>query len=265
MSFGFLGGGNMARAIIQGLVSKGWSGNSIWVCDKSEQKRQLLEQDLEVNTTDSAKTLLDKTDTLVLAVKPQALEAAISPLHAYWRPEHLIISVLAGTSLDRLSGVCGDHRIVRAMPNTPAAIGQGMTVLVGNALVKNDDHKITTAIFEAVGEVAWLASESDMDAVTALSGSGPAYYFLFVEYMIKAATALGLDETLATALAKQTAIGACAMVANSAQTPRQLRTQVTSKGGTTAAALKVLMDRQLEDIVLEALTAASDRSKALKS
>lgn len=263
MNYGFIGGGNMARAILQGLIHKGYAPERLWITDKNADKRAALTRDFGVSTTDSTATLLEHSDTLVLAVKPQGLEAALAPLAGLWRDDQVLVSVLAGTRLPALAQLCGELPIVRAMPNTPAAVGMGMTALVANDRLSEQQKPAITAIFSAIGEAVWLDDESDIDAVTALSGSGPAYYFLFVETMITAATQLGLDAHLATLLAKQTALGACHMLATSEDSPQELRTQVTSKGGTTQAALTVFQERGLEAITLEALQAASARSKAL--
>lgn len=263
MSYGFIGGGNMARAIIQGLIQQGYAPEHLWVADNNADKGAALVQDFGIRATDSTTDLIKNTDTLVLAVKPQGLQAALTPLTGLWQSHQVLVSVLAGTRLEVLAQFCGELPIVRAMPNTPAAVGMGMTALVGNERLSEQQKPAITALFAAIGEAVWLDNETDMDAVTALSGSGPAYYFLFVESMIAAATKLGLDEPLAALLAKQTALGACQMVATSTNSPQELRTQVTSKGGTTQAALAVFQQRGLEAITLEALQAATERSKAL--
>ncbi len=263
MNVGFIGGGNMAAAIMRGLVKNNWCAKDIRVYDRHFEKCDQLNQEYGVTVCKDSQTLVASSDVIVLAVKPQALEAAIAEFKINIRPEQLIISVAAGVLLEQCETWCGSKNIVRAMPNTPAAIGEGATALYCNSNVSSDHKAIVTKIFNATGVSVWLEQEAQMDAVTALSGSGPAYYFLFIENMIKAATSLGLDINMATTLAIQTAKGACIMAAEGEQSPEQLRIQVTSKRGTTEKGLQALIEGGLEEQVLAALKAAKTRSEEL--
>lgn len=206
-------------------------------------------------------------DVLVLAVKPQQMKEATEALSGIITGKTVVLSIAAGQSLATLSGsFAKDQPIIRTMPNTPAAIGKGITVAVKNSKVTADQTAICDSLLQAAGLVEWITDESLLDAVTALSGSGPAYLFLLIEMLTTAGKKIGLSDEMAEILARQTVIGSAALAENDSATPAAtLRQNVTSPGGTTQAALNVLMDGRLESLFTEALTAAQTRSKELNS
>jgi len=202
---------------------------------------------------------------VILAVKPQIMDVVLPDLRPLVQPGTLFVSIAAGVSLQRLSDLLGDGAvIVRAMPNTPASVGLGITAAIGNTLVNADDRAVCDALLGAVGDVVWLSQEAQMDAVTALSGSGPAYVFALAECMAAAGEALGLEPELAAQLARSTVAGSGAMLAQLPEDAATLRKNVTSPGGTTAAALDVLIgDQGLSLLMRKAMSAAQARSREL--
>jgi pyrroline-5-carboxylate reductase len=265
LHIGFIGGGNLARSLIGGLVQKGCSPGRIRVADPSAEQRELLAQRFGVKTSGDNREAAGGADVLVFAVKPQMFrQAALSLTGQVTKDKPLVISVAAGIATrDIVRWLGGRAVVVRAMPNTPALIGAGAAGLYATSQVSAEQRSIAAALLEAVGTALWIDDESLMDAVTALSGSGPAYYFLLMELMESAARELGLPPDAARRLALQTAYGAARMALESGQTPAELRTQVTSRGGTTAAAVKVFEAAGLGGIVLRALTAARDRGREM--
>ncbi len=264
-TIGFIGGGNMAAALIGGLVADGMPGNQVWVSDPGAQRREQLAQQFGVNATEHNRELLAQVDVAVLAVKPQVLRDVCQELAAslsQHRP--LFLSVAAGTragDIERWLG--GATALVRTMPNTPALVQSGATALFANSLVSEQQREQAEAIMRAVGLTLWVDDEKLMDAVTALSGSGPAYFFLVMEALEQAGNALGLPADTARLLALQTAFGASKMALESPDDCATLRQRVTSPGGTTEAALKVLEERDLRGIFEAALKAARDRGVEL--
>lgn len=216
-------------------------------------------------TIEDASTALRDADTVILAVKPQVMADVCARIAPLTRRETLFLSIAAGQSLSTLEKHLGENRpIIRAMPNTPAAIGKGMTACVANAQVTADQKKLAAQLLETAGRVEWLDHESLMDAVTALSGSGPAYLFYLMEVMAESGRKIGLPENLATILARQTVIGAAALAETDPDTAAAtLRQNVTSPGGTTEAALKILMDGRMQSLFDDALRAARDRGREL--
>ncbi len=214
----------------------------------------------------AAKTL-NKSDTIILAVKPQVMADICSQLKPLIRNDALILSIAAGQSLSTLNHALSPQQpIIRAMPNTPAAIGKGMSVAVANAHVTTAQKTIAETLLKSAGRFEWLDDESLLDAVTALSGSGPAYVFHLIEILSAAGKECGLPEDLAQILARQTVIGAAALAEYEADTPAEtLRKNVTSPGGTTEAALKILMDGRAQNIFNEALKSATNRGKQLNA
>ena len=265
LHIGFIGGGNMARSLIGGLVQKGCPPARIRVADPSAEQRELLAQRFGVKTTGENREAAEGVDVLVFAVKPQMFRQAAGSLKELVdqrRP--LVISVAAGIATpDIVRWLGGRAVVVRVMPNTPALIGAGAAGLYATPEVSAEQRDIAAALLEAVGTALWIEDESLMDAVTALSGSGPAYFFLLLELMESAARKLGLPPDAVRHLALQTAYGAARMALESGQAPADLRKQVTSPGGTTAAAVKVFEDAGLGSIVLRALTAARDRGREM--
>ncbi|HCI75945.1 MULTISPECIES: pyrroline-5-carboxylate reductase [unclassified Psychrobacter] len=261
----FIGGGNMAQALISGLVSCGVKPSVITVADpSSEAREQLAAKGLNtVDPTADAKAAVIDADIVVLAVKPQVMKAVVSSF-ADALDKQLVISVAAGLSTELLSDMLGGYdNIVRAMPNTPAMIQMGATGLYGTDNISAEQKQLATAVMEASGLVMWVDNEEHMHAVTAVSGSAPAYMFYFIESMIDGAVALGLDKEQASALAMQTMLGAAKMAMNSEDAPAELRRKVTSPNGTTQAAVESMQANDIGGQIVEAMQACYDRSQAL--
>jgi pyrroline-5-carboxylate reductase len=262
----FVGGGNMASALIAGLLARGAAPAGVGVIDPSDTQRAALSQRHGIATfasTADAAAAIGAAGVLVLAVKPQQMREAVESLVA-WMRDPLVLSVAAGVRAADISGWLGGHRrIVRTMPNTPAMIGLGATGLAALPGTGEADRQTAEAILSAVGETVWVDDESKLDAVTALSGSGPAYVFRLIEAIARGGEQLGLTREQAMRLTLQTFVGASQLAARSDEPPSVLRERVTSKGGTTAAALSVLEARDVGGLFAEALRAANDRSEEL--
>lgn len=257
----FIGGGNMAQALIGGLISRGLPPTRITVSDPVEQIRQLL-QEKEVHVTQDNVAAIKNADVVVLAVKPQVLATVLRPLKGLLS-DKLVISIIAGAEIQTISNLIDSNRIVRVMPNTPALVQTGAHGIYANDVVGTPDRELTSQILAATGLTIWVNSEAQIDAVTAISGSGPAYFFYLMESMIRAGKNLGLDEKVATALTLQTALGAAQMAITSSNTPSELRKNVTSPNGTTQAALEVFDRAQISQNIQSALAAAQKRSQEL--
>ena len=261
----FIGGGNMAQALISGLISCGVKPSLITVADpSSEAREQLAAKGLNtVDPTADAKAAVIDADIVVLAVKPQVMKAVVSSF-AHVLDKQLVISVAAGLSTELLSDMLGGYdNIVRAMPNTPAMIQMGATGLYGTDNISAEQKQLATAVMEASGLVIWVDNEEHMHAVTAVSGSAPAYMFYFIEAMVDGAVALGLDKEHASALAMQTMLGAAKMAMGSEDAPSELRRKVTSPNGTTQAAVESMQANDIGGQIGEAMQACYDRSQAL--
>jgi pyrroline-5-carboxylate reductase len=263
MRITFIGGGNMAGALIGGLIARGQAAADLAVIDPSPEQRAALSQRGVGRLFGTPEPVALASDVIVLAVKPQQMReaaTAIAPLLG----GRLVISVAAGIRTSDLSRWLGGHtRIVRAMPNTPALIGEGVTGLACPNDLPASDRAAADTILGAVGQVVWVDDETALDAVTAVSGSGPAYVFYFMEAIERAGRELGLTSEQARALTLATFSGASRLAAQSSEPPSVLRERVTSKGGTTAAALAVMGERGLAAHIGDALAAACARSKAL--
>lgn len=257
----FIGGGNMAQALIGGLISRGLPPTRITVSDPVEQIRQLL-QEKDVHVTQDNVVAIQNADVVVLAVKPQVLATVLRPLKGLLS-DKLVISIIAGAEIQTISNLIDSDRIVRVMPNTPALVQTGAHGIYANDVVGASDRELTSQILAATGLTIWVNSEAQIDAVTAVSGSGPAYFFYLMESMIRAGKNLGLDEKVATALTLQTALGAAQMAITSSNTPSELRKNVTSPNGTTQAALEVFDRAQISQNIQSALAAAQKRSQEL--
>lgn len=261
----FIGGGNMAQALISGLVGCGIKQSLITVADPSGDIREQLAAK-GLNTVDpmaDAKAAVVNADIVVLAVKPQMMKVVVSAF-ADALDNQLVISVAAGLSTDLLSSMLGGYsNIVRAMPNTPSMIQMGATGLYGTDNISAEQKELATAVMEASGLVMWVDDEEHMHAVTAVSGSAPAYMFYFIESMVDGAVALGLDKEQASALAMQTMLGAAKMAMNSEDAPAELRRKVTSPNGTTQAAVESMQANEIGRQIGEAMQACYDRSQAL--
>lgn len=264
----FIGSGNMASSLVGGLIADGWEPARIRVADPDAQQLQRLLQRYPVFTTTDNQEALANADAAVLAVKPQLMKTVAQELaDSVDRELPLVISIAAGIRETDLRGWLGDKgdktAIVRAMPNTPALVQSGATGLYANLCVSEQQRNIAESILRAVGLTVWVDDEAMLDAVTALSGSGPAYFFLFMEALQAAGQELGLPESSARLLALQTAFGAAKMALESSEDPATLRQRVTSPGGTTERALQVFQDGGFEALVKAALQAAAERSREL--
>ncbi|MGE8648944.1 MAG: pyrroline-5-carboxylate reductase [Acinetobacter sp.] len=257
----FIGGGNMAQALIGGLISQGLPATRITVSDPVEKVRLLLAEKA-VNVTDDNIAAIKDADIVLFAVKPQVLAGVLKPLQGLLDGK-LVISIVAGAEIATLSALLGTDRIVRVMPNTPALVQTGAHGLFANEEVGSNDRELASQVLASTGLTIWVNSEAQIDAVTAVSGSGPAYFFYMMESMIRAGKNLGLDEKVATALTLQTALGAAQMAITSSNTPAELRKNVTSPNGTTQAALEVFDRAQISQNIQAALAAAQKRSQEL--
>ena len=268
----FIGGGNMAHSLIGGMIAGGCAAERIHVAEPRAEARKDLEMSFGVVTHANATDAVAEADNVVLAVKPQIIREVCRALSDSKFPANvLFMSIAAGVRLDQLALWIGGARagkasgtgIVRVMPNTPALIGAGAIGLCANAHVSALQRNRSEQILEGSGMLRWIEDESLMDTVTALSGSGPAYFFAFVEALEAAAVAQGLPVEVARDLASQTCLGAGRMLRESGESPAALRTKVTSPGGTTAAALESLATDGLADIALRAVAAATRRGGEL--
>jgi len=265
----FIGGGNMAASLIGGLLADNLPAKQITVADPGFDTRDSLASHFGVNTTEDNVAAVAGADVVVLAVKPQMLQPvaeALAPAVQEYRP--LIITIAAGirsADLNRwLGGEAGDNiAVVRAMPNTPALLQAGATGLFANAQVSEAQRDLAESILRAVGLALWVEKEDQMDAVTALSGSGPAYFFRIMEAMEAAGTRLGLPAETAHLLTLQTALGAAKMALESSEAVGTLRERVTSPGGTTEQGLRVMAKQDIDGLMAQVLKAASDRSREL--
>lgn len=258
-----IGFGNMGQALVRGWLAKGRAAGGIEVVDPSPAARAVAAE-LGVAAR-GAPVTTRAADVVVLAVKPNQLAAVLPQCAALAQSGAVFLSIAAGKTIGEIERALGrGAAVVRAMPNTPAAIGQGMSALVANAAVTERQRKLCAELLAAVGAVAWLDDERDMDAVTAISGSGPAYVFLLVECLEQAAIDLGLAAPLAKQLALATVAGAAAYAMASGEAPAELRRRVTSPNGTTQAALDVLMgEGGLRELLARATRAAAQRSREL--
>ena len=261
----FIGGGNMAQALISGLIACGVKPELITVSAPSAETREQY-ADQKMNTVDASadpKAAVIDADVIVLAVKPQVMKKVVSEF-ADALDNQLVISVAAGLSTDILSTMLGGYRnIVRAMPNTPSKIQMGATGLYATDDINEAQKQLATAVMEASGLAMWVNDEEHMHAVTAVSGSAPAYVFYFIESMIDGAVALGLDKEQASALAMQTVLGAAQMTIDSDDSPAELRRKVMSPNGTTQAAIESMQSNEIGRLIAEAMQACYDRSQAL--
>lgn len=266
----FIGGGNMARSLVGGLVADGYAPEAITVSEPDAQKRANLEERFAVHATAETVPEVEAAAAVVVAVKPSVVRHVIEEIAEAVRARGaagdppLIISVAAGVrmrDLERWLG--GKPTVVRTMPNTPSLVGSGATALAANARVTEEQRDLAESLMRAVGATCWLPDEEMLDAVTAISGSGPAYFFLLMEALEEAGVELGLDRQTARLLTLETATGAARMALESSEGPAQLRARVTSPGGTTERAMDVLEEGQVRELVRRAATAASQRAEEL--
>lgn len=261
----FIGAGNMARSIVGGLLESGHPASRISAADPFEDSLAQLQALAPVHVSTDNAEVVAEADVVILAVKPQVMaEATDSIAAAISANRALTISIAAGVTIASMQNRLGSEAaIVRCMPNTPALLGCGASALYGNPAVDEAQRGFAEDILSAVGVCTWVPAESDLDAITALSGSGPAYFFLFMEAMIEAGCAMGLDRDTATLMTQQTGLGAARMALEGDVDLVELRRRVTSPGGTTERAVESFEHNQLRDVVNEAMTAARDRAIAM--
>ncbi|MBI4826274.1 MAG: pyrroline-5-carboxylate reductase [Nitrospirae bacterium] len=259
MKIGFIGGGNMAEALIKGMASSGMK--DIIVSEPREERRKYLEEKYRITTSSSNREVAASSNIIILAVKPQNMEGVLNEVAGDIDGSKTVVSIAAGITLDCLASKLKTEKLIRVMPNTPALVQEGMTVLSMCECFSGNEISIVREIFMSVGKVITLP-EKRMNAVTALSGSGPAFFALFTEAMIQAGVRNGLSEDDAATLANQTLLGTARQL-ETGMAPAKLREMVTSPGGTTAAGLKVFEDGGLRDIVQSAIDAAIKRAEEL--
>lgn len=264
ITIAFIGGGNMARSLIGGLVSDGVPPERIRVADPGAEQRRDLSTRFGVTTDTDNIRIATGADVIVLAVKPQVMREVAASLGPAVGPDTLLVSIAAGVrEVDLRAWIGGDPAIVRVMPNTPALVRSGAAALYANARARDDQRQAAESIMRAGGLTVWVEDEALLDAVTALSGSGPAYYFLVMEAMEQAGIEMGLPPDVARLLTIQTAFGAAKMALEADEGPADLRARVTSPGGTTERAITTLRGGDLEDLFRRALIAARDRAREL--
>lgn len=262
MRISFIGGGNMARALIGGLIAQGWKAGEIGVIELDPAKRQQLQTDFGVAVSDQLPSVA-MADIVVLAIKPQQMRDIAIFLGSLLRNQ-LVVSIAAGIrSADLIRWLGGYDAVIRVMPNTPAQIRCGVSALFAASGASGEQRTQAEKILGAVGSTVWLDEETQMDAVTAVSGSGPAYVFYFIEAMQQAALELGLSPQQARDLSLQTFLGASQLALQSTEGPDVLRAQVTSKGGTTERALLSMETAGIKNAIVQALHAAAERSREM--
>ena len=259
---GFIGAGNMARSLIGGLISSGVNSGNLYAADPNDEIRNALTSDFSIQTFAENQELVDRCDVIVFSVKPQALKTVATSIKA--KESAFYLSIAAGIPSESLNNWLDTNKaIVRAMPNTPSLVLSGASGLFANSHVSEEQKEIAESILRAVGLTVWVDEEKQLDAVTALSGSGPAYFFMVMEAMEKAGEELGLPADTARLLAIQTGFGATKLALEVDDDPAELRKKVTSPGGTTEQAINTFEELGLVDIFSKAMKAARDRAEQL--
>jgi pyrroline-5-carboxylate reductase len=261
----FIGAGNMTRSIISGLVNNAYPAQLITASNPSIGKLSALQADFGINVTQDNKEAVDASDVVVLAVKPQLMEQVCEKLAQQDLSGKLFVSIAAGITTPRLQQMLGGTLpVVRTMPNTPSALGKGMTGLFADTNIDEVDKQYAADLMGQVGEIAWVEKESMIDGVIAAAGSSPAYFYLFLEAMQKEAEQQGFDHATARLMVQQAMMGAAEMVCHNPHLElSELRTQVTSKGGTTAKAIESFQEQGLEQVVANAMQAAVKRAEEM--
>lgn len=259
----FIGAGNMAASLIGGLRAEGMSAAQICASEPGAEQRARIASEHGITVHERNEDAVHGANLIVLAVKPQVMKAVCEALAPHLRPDQLIVSIAAGISCASLGAWLGALPVVRCMPNTPALVRQGVSGLFANPLVSKPQKQQAETLLKAVGMTLWLQEETQIDAVTAVSGSGPAYFFLLIEAMSAAGVKLGLPAETAARLSIQTALGAACMAAGSDVDAAELRRRVTSPKGTTEAAIRTFQMAGFEAMVERALNAAAERSREL--
>jgi pyrroline-5-carboxylate reductase len=266
MNIGFIGGGNMAEAMISAIIKKSVAPRTdITAADIDKNKVDHLKKTYGIKTSTDNLAAVENKDIVILAVKPQVLSAAAEAIKGKLAPSQLVISILAGKSIKTISDILQHTCIVRTMPNTPAQIGEGAAVWTATKEVSDEQKQWAASILGAMGIEVYADDEKYMDMATAVSGSGPAYVFLFIEYWIEAAKKLGFNDDTAAKLVTQTLLGSAHLLQQSGKSPEELRKMVTSPGGTTAEAISAFQHNGLKEIIQKAVYAAFERSKELGS
>ena len=260
----FIGGGNMASAMISGLLETAETGVTVQVSDPSIEARKRLEEAFGIKTFASASEAVRGADLVVLAVKPQVIPHVLDELSGRLKQGQVILSIAAGTTIAAIESRLGEgYAIIRSMPNTPALVGEGISGLVAGENCEEEHLRLAERVLGAAGDVIWVADEALMDAVTAISGSGPAYFFLLAEALADAGTRLGLPAEVSRRLADRTCSGAGAMLRTTGLDASELRKRVTSPGGTTQAALEAFNNGGFSELVFAAAEAARNRGRQL--
>lgn len=260
-----IGAGSMAEALISGMVEKNFiKGEQIWVTNRSnKEKLNQLHEQYGVNPTYDFEEMLQDATVMMLAMKPKDVAQAVAQIKPYLKKDTLLVSMLAGVSMQSIEMLAEQSiPLVRVMPNTSAAIGQSATALAANSIASEEQLHLIKTMFDTVG-LTVCVEEKQLDAVTGLSGSGPAYIYYLIEAMEKSATEIGLEGELAQKLIVQTLIGAAGMVSKTTKPPEQLRKEVTSPGGTTEAGLKILKEHQVQEAFIQCIKEATSQSKRL--
>lgn len=264
MKIAFIGGGNMGEAMLSAILEKGLSRPpDISLSDISEARRQHLEQKYGISVTSDNRTAVDRGEVVVLAIKPQNLAGVMTELNGQLKSDQLLISIIAGARIDSLCRGLKHNCVVRVMPNTPAQIGMGMSVWTATKDVTEKQREWAGSILGAMGKEIYVDDEQYIDMATAIMGSGPAYFFLFVESLVNAAVDIGLSREMAEELVLQTMLGSGHFIEKSGKEPVELRRMVTSPGGTTAEALRVFDEAGFVGIITQAVKAAYTKAKQL--
>jgi pyrroline-5-carboxylate reductase len=264
MKLAFIGGGNMGEAMLAAMLGKKLAvAKDITVSDVSEARRQFLSQKYTVNVSPYNLQAISGKDIIVLAVKPQILATVMAELKGHFKPDQLVVSIIAGARIDTIRDGLNHKSIVRSMPNTPAQIGEGVTVWTATKEVTEQQKKTAGAILGAMGKEFFVSDEGVIDMATAVSGSGPAYLFYFVESMIDAAVKIGLPREMAKEMVIGTVLGAGHLVVQSGKEPSDLRRSVTSPGGTTAEAIRKFEESGFSDLIYQAIKAAYEKAQKL--
>lgn len=264
MKIAFIGGGNMGEAMLSRILERKLSTTeTIFISDVNEPRRRYLEKIYHVNTTDSNRSAAAVSEIILFVIKPQNLAQVMAELKGQLKPSQLVLSIVAGAKLDTLCRGLSHNSIVRAMPNTPAQIGAGITVWTVTSDVSPKQKELAQAILGTIGQEIFVDDEKYLDMATAVSGSGPAYFFLFVEVLVEAAVSIGLPREMAEKLVLQTMLGSGQLLQKLGKPPAELRRMVTSPGGTTAEAISVFEKSVFSELVRQAVTAAYDKAKQL--
>ncbi len=264
MKIAFIGGGNMGEAMLSAVLGKGLTAPSdVTVSDISESRRQYLQQKYSVVAVDENRLAIDKADITVLAIKPQNLADVMNEIDGLFQPVQVVLSIVAGARIDTLCRGLNHRHIVRSMPNSPAQIGEGITVWTATPEVTDRQKEQARSILGVTGEEIYVDDEKYLDMATAVSGSGPAYFFLFVESLVEAAVHIGLPRDTAEKLVLQTMLGSGHLIEKAGKPPAELRRMVTSPGGTTAEALLKFEQGGFSRLVMEAVVAAYNKAREL--